>query len=222
LNAIFDVGGLINPLSLADYDRYWSAVPSRSSPLYDFLNAKYLIASKDVTLDWEKFVPVFDADPTLNVYLNRRALPRALVVHRAVSEPDHEAAFAALQSADFDPATVVVVEGGQPLDMAPAQAAAIQYQSFDTNDIRLSVDTPADAYLVLSEVWYPGWRATVDGVETPVLRANYAFRAVRLGPGQHKVHLRFAPRSWRLGLLLSGLTLLGLVCYLAIGSAWRR
>jgi hypothetical protein len=63
LHGIYDVAGLINPLSLADYDRYWDAIPSRSSPLYDFLNAKYVIASKDVTLDWEKFVPVFDADP---------------------------------------------------------------------------------------------------------------------------------------------------------------
>lgn len=222
LNSIFDVGGLINPLGLAAYDRYWSVIPSRSSPLYDFLNAKYVIASKEVALDWEKFVPVLDADPTLNVYLNRRALPRALVVHRAISVPDQEAALAVLQAADFNPATTVVVEGGQPLDIAPAQPATIQFESFDTNHIWLSVDTPADAYLVLSEVWYPGWRATVDGVEAPVLRANYAFRALRLGPGQHKAHLTFAPRSWRLGLLISGLTLLGLVGYLVVRVAWRR
>jgi hypothetical protein len=219
LHAIFDVGGLINPLSLADYDRYWSGIPSRSSPLYDFLNAKYLIATKDVTLDWEKFIPVFDADPLLNVYLNRDALPRALVVHRAVAAPDHEAAFAALQAPDFDPATTVVVEGlgpeliegGEALDGMPSGAATIGFEAFGPNDIRLRVDTPADAYLVLSEVWYPGWRATVDGVPTPVLRANYAFRAVHLAPGQHQVGLTFAPRSWRIGLGISGLTLLVVV-----------
>ena len=65
--------------------------------------------------------------------------------------------------------------------------------------------------LVLTEVWYPGWRATVDGESRPVLRANYAFRAVRLGSGQHQVRLTFAPRSWGLGLAVSGLTLLTLV-----------
>jgi uncharacterized membrane protein YfhO len=73
------------------------------------------------------------------------------------------------------------------------------------------VNTPADAYLVLSEVWYPGWQATVDGIPTPVLRANYAFRAVRLEPGEHQVHVTFVPRSWRLGVAVSGLTLLILV-----------
>jgi hypothetical protein len=211
LHRIFDVGGLINPLNLADYDRYWNGIPSRSSPLYDFLNAKYVIAAKDVTLDWEKFVPVFDQDPALNVYLNRRALPRALVVHRAIAVSNHEAAYAALHTPDFDPATTVVVEGGEVLNVTPSGAAAIRFDAFGLNEIQLHVETPADAYLVLSEVWYPGWRATVDGVPAPVLRANYAFRAVRLEPGQHQVRLTFAPRSWRIGLAISGLTLLALV-----------
>jgi hypothetical protein len=210
LHGIFDVGGLINPLTLADYERYWNSIPSRSSPLYDFLNAKYVIAAKDVTLDWEKFVPVFDADPALNVYLNRRALPRALVVHRAIAAPDHGAALAALRAPSFDPATTVVVEGGEALQATPSAPAAIHVESFGLNEIRLRVDTPADAYLVLSEVWYPGWHASVDGAPAPVLRANYAFRAVPLGPGQHQVVLTFAPGSWRLGLAISGLTLLGL------------
>jgi hypothetical protein len=166
-----------------------------------------VIASKDVVLDWEKFVPVFDDDPALNAYLNRRALPRALVVHQAIAAHDHQAAYAVLRVPDFDPATTVVVEGGEPLNLTPSGLASIDLDAFSPNEIRLRVDTPADAYLVLSEVWYPGWRATVDGVETPVLRANYAFRAVRLEPGQHEVHLIFAPRSWRLGLLISGVAL---------------
>jgi hypothetical protein len=211
LHGVFDVSGLINPLALADYERYLNSMPSRSSFLFDFLNAKYLIASKDVALDWEKFVTVFDADPALNVYLNRDALPRALVVHHAIAVPDHEAAFAATQAPDFDPATTVIVEEGEALDVTPEGGATIGFEAYGPNEIRLRVDTPADSYLVLSEVWYPGWRVTVDGAQAPLLRANYAFRAVRLGPGQHQVHMSFTPRSWRLGLAVSGLTLLVLV-----------
>jgi uncharacterized membrane protein YfhO len=90
----------------------------------------------------------------------------------------------------------------------PSSSAAIIFETFSPNEIRLRVDSPADAYLVLSEVWYPGWRATVDGEPVPVLRANHAFRAVRLQPGEHEVHLKFDPRSWTLGLAISGLTLL--------------
>jgi len=222
LNGLFDVGGLENPLSLADYDRYWAGIPSRSSPLYDFLNAKYVIAAKDVTLDWDKFAPVFDGDPAVNVYLNQRALPRALIVHQAIAAPDHEAAFAALHAPGFDPATTVVVEGGDPLDVTPSGAATIGLAAFNLNEIRLDVTTPADAYLVLSEVWYPGWRATVDGQPSPVLRANYAFRAVRLGPGQHQVQLTFAPASWTAGLAISGLTALALIAWGILKSYYRR
>jgi len=63
LYGIFDVSGIWNPLELADYRRYWDAVGLaglRSSRLYDFVNAKYVIGHKDVLLDWDKFVPVFD------------------------------------------------------------------------------------------------------------------------------------------------------------------
>ena len=97
------------------------------------------------------------------------------------------------------------------MEGTPSSPATIGFEAYSPNEIRLRVDTPADAYLVLSEVWYPGWQATVDGVPTPVLRANYAFRAVRLEPDQHRVHMTYAPRSWGLGLAISGLTLLILV-----------
>ena len=144
------------------------------------------------------------------------------IVHQAIAAPDHEAAFAALHAPGFDPATAVVVEGGEPLDVTPSGAATIGLTAFSLNEISLNVDTPADAYLVLSEVWYPGWRATVDGQPAPVLRANYAFRAVRLGPGQHQVQLTFVPRSWTIGLAVSGLTALALIAWGILKSYYSR
>jgi len=118
LYGIFDVSGIWNPLQLADYRRYWDAVGLRglrSSRLYDFVNAKYVIGHKDVPLDWDKFVPVFDRDPQVNIYLNTQALPRAILVHQAVAVPDQESAFVQIQDPGFDPASGVVVEGGRAL-----------------------------------------------------------------------------------------------------------
>jgi len=217
LHNIQDVAGLVNPLAIADYDRFLNAIPSRSSALFDFLNAKYLIAAKDVVLDWAKFAPVFDADPSLNVYLNRYSLPRALVVHRASIAADHEAALAALLAPDFDPARQVILEQGEALEVQPADEATIEVNTYQPNVISLTVNTPADGYLVLSEVYYPGWQATVDGQPAPILRANYAFRAIRLGPGRHQVMMTFAPLAWYIGLAVSGFTLLMLVGY----GVWR-
>jgi hypothetical protein len=214
---LYDVSGVVNPLILADYDRYLNSLPDRSSRLYDFLNAKYLIAGKDVVLDWQKFVPVFDGDPALNVYLNLGALPRALVVRRAIAVPDQAAAWAAVQSPDFDPSTTVVLESRAALDTAPHdhtsvsfREATIQFDLHALNELRLRVDMPADGYLVLSETWYPGWQAWVDGQPAPVLRANYAFRAVQLTSGHHEVRLTFAPSAWLIGLVVSLATIIGI------------
>jgi uncharacterized membrane protein YfhO len=74
---------------------------------------------------------------------------------------------------------------------------------------------------VLSEVYYPGWQATVDGEEVQVLRANYAFRAVALSPGKHVVKMTFEPWTWQMGLAISIVTWGGLVAW-AIWEIKRR
>ena len=61
----------------------------------------------------------------------------------------------------------------------------------------------SESYLVLSDSWYPGWLATVDGVDVPIERANILFRAVRVPPGDHTVEFRYEPRSVSTGALVS-------------------
>jgi uncharacterized membrane protein YfhO len=67
--------------------------------------------------------------------------------------------------------------------------------------IRAVLDAPG--YLVLADTWYPGWRATVDGEPAELLRANYAFRAVRLEAGEHTVEMVYRPTSVLVGGALS-------------------
>jgi hypothetical protein len=203
MHGIFDVWGIYNPLVLADYHRYWEGLGSRSTPLYDFLNAKYIVGHKDVVLDWEKFELAFDADPSVNIYRNTQVLPRALIVHEAWSVPDHQQAFDLIHREDFDPATTVVVENGESLTDDRAGAAEVQIRSFSNNAINLVASTSEPGYLVMSEVYYPGWRVEVDGKREEITRANYAFRAVFLSPGTHEVSFSFQPTTWRVGLLLS-------------------
>jgi uncharacterized membrane protein YfhO len=63
----------------------------------------------------------------------------------------------------------------------------------------------ADSGVLLALVWYPGWRAWVDGQPAPVLRAYTTLRAVPMPAGAHVVILRYEPLSVRLGLALSGM-----------------
>ncbi len=85
------------------------------------------------------------------------------------------------------------------------------------------VEAGQPGYLVLSEVWYPGWRATVNGQPATVLRADYALRAVAVPAGTSTVHLWFAPESWRWGWMAFGLGVLLFLAVMVAGSrGWPR
>ena len=82
----------------------------------------------------------------------------------------------------------------------------------DPEHIAIQVTAATDELLVMTEIYYPGWRATVDGVETPILRADYAFRAVPVRAGSHRVEMIFDPWSVKIGI---GITLAALCVALA-------
>jgi len=225
LYGLDDVWGGDNPSLFAPYERYWEGMGSRSSRLYDFLNARFVIGRKEVELDWNKFELAFDGDPELNVYRNREALPRAFVVHeaRVASGPDAAGqAWAAVQDPAFDPAAQVVIEPGAaqlPVTAPAAGPETVRWLERSNNELALEVTATAPGYLVLSEVWYPGWQAETllagqsqAGQPQPVLRANSTFRAIPLWQaGTQVVRLRFTPPLWRLGLAAAALTLIGLL-----------
>ena len=202
LQRLPDVVGGIHPLELADFRRYWSGLGSRSTPLYDLLNARYLIGKKGVPLDRDRFELAFDDDPELSVFRNRRALPRAFLVAGGVAAPDHERAYELIHQPGFDPRAYAVVESAAGSD-ARGPAGEARLLSYRASALAIEVAPTAPGFVVLSEVWYPGWSATVDGRPAPVLRADYLFRAVPVGPGDRRVELRFEPTGWRLGLAVS-------------------
>jgi len=215
------VSGIDNPLVIADVARYYEGLGGRSTALYDFLGVRYVLGSKEVTLDWDKFSLASDQDPQVNVYRNERALPRAFVVHQAETVGSHDAAWQRIHESGFDPAETVVLEDGQPLAVQSDAPAEVNVVRYETNGLEIAVVSEAEGYLVLSDPFYPGWQAELDGEPAPILRANYAFRAVRIPAGNHRLTMAFRPASWSLGLLISGLTLVALVAA-AVVSALRR
>jgi uncharacterized membrane protein YfhO len=76
--------------------------------------------------------------------------------------------------------------------------------------------------LVLTDTWYPGWKAKVDGREVPVERVDYTLRGVPIGAGAHTVEFTYEPLSWRIGWIVSALALAGLAVVLAVGLRRRR
>ena len=208
LYALEDVGGIANPLMLEQWHQLWEGLGGRQSKLYDMLHVTHVIVHDDVPLPPEKFVPAFDAPGELTVYQNSMVLPRAWFVHDVSTVETVEDALTIMQMAEFDPRHRAVVHGQessvQSIGVGIADqisASTVQLTHRDTNALSIAVQTDIPGLLVLSELWYPGWRATVNGEATTIVRTNMALRGVPIPAGDHVVEVWFAPDSWRAGLL---------------------
>ena len=95
------------------------------------------------------------------------------------------------------------------------------YRQVAPGHVVVDVNTDAPALLAVSEVWYPGWQAAVDGAPVPLLRAYDTLMAVPVPAGAHTVELRFDPPLVKVGLAVSGITLALVVLGLA-WTLWRR
>jgi hypothetical protein len=225
-----DIAGLHNPLALAAWQTYYGSVDERGSPLYNFLNAQFVIADKGVApaRAGSPLVSVFDEDPLLDIYLNQSAMPRIQLIYDTALVPDGEAAFSAIHALGFDPASMVVIE--ELPDTLPAVTGGpppgernLYYLGYAPEAYTIVAVTPGPAWVVFSEVFYPGWRAAVNGDEVPIWRANFAFRAVYLdAPGTHIIDMRFEPLSCRIGVLITVATALLLAGWGAWAIARRQ
>jgi hypothetical protein len=81
--------------------------------------------------------------------------------------------------------------------------AALQMTGASPNRLSLRISAVSSGWLVLSDVWYPGWQAWVDGKLVPILRADYLFRAVQIPAGEHAITFAYRPLSFRMGLGIS-------------------
>jgi hypothetical protein len=147
----------------------------------------------------------------VKVYEVLDALPRAYVVHQAQVIPEDDRALEALADPAHDPSQIVVLASGQPLQGSAPFRPEVQVLSYAPEEATIQATLGAPGYLVLSDSWYPGWAATVDGQRARIERANVAFRAVYLPQGTHTVRWTYRPQSFRVGLGLSLITLLGWV-----------
>ncbi|MBN1660597.1 MAG: YfhO family protein [Anaerolineae bacterium] len=145
----------------------------------------------------------------VKVYENQQVLPRAFLVHRAREVADDEAALALLRDPAFDPAREVVftAESGTERIAEPgtveSTTSTARVVSYQAEEVRVEAEMSAPGYLVLTDTYYPGWTATVDGQPAPILKADLYFRAVPLDAGSHEVVFLYEPHAMRLGALIS-------------------
>jgi Bacterial membrane protein YfhO len=166
--------------------------------------------------------PVYDG-PDARIYRNPAALPRAFLVDRQVVADGADAARETVTARGFPVRAAAVTErplrglatGGSGT-VSPGSARVADYKAE-----RVVVDTDArrPALLVLTDNWFPGWKARVDGRDVPVERVDYLIRGVAVPAGRHRVEFRYQPASWRIGWIVSLVALLAIVAVALLG--WR-
>lgn len=195
----------------------WASGPFRvtlgfTSPVLDLLGIRYVMLPARA----ERPAPHFVLDykgPDATVYRNDRALPRAFVAFRTRTCLDDAATLALVHGGAVDLRQEVIIAGCRdvPAPGVPSGASRAEIKGYTAARVVIDAATDAAGYLVLTDAWFPGWRAWVDGVEHTVWRADHALRAVWLPPGLHRVEFRYAPASFRWGLLTSVFAALVLV-----------
>jgi hypothetical protein len=176
-----------------------------------------IVVPKGAPPGGEGIWPVFVDDPAIDIHLHTGALPRVWLVYRTEIVDHYGEALKRVLDERFRPEEIAVVQNGPQLN--GEGRGRIGVARYSPNEVILDVETDAPALLVLSDTFYPGWQATVDGLHVPIYRTNAVFRGVEVPPGRHRVTLRFRPGSLRIGL---GMAMAGGLMGLVLGVAGKR
>jgi len=176
------------------------------SPLVDAASIRYVISTWPLEEDGLRFIKQFPGSPmrpkSARLYENEHALPRAYLAYRTLRATGPEE-LAGLLGPGFDGRRSSVVEGDAPRLDGPAEITPVVAVRERPELLRFDIAPEHPAVLVVSDTWYPGWRASVDGVASPVHRVNALFRGVAVPAGARRVEMRFDPWTFRAGAALS-------------------
>lgn len=204
---------------------------------YDLLNVKYLMdTSSQLTKPGYNLIASFKDEtkeseywPPADVYLYERetALPRFYFISNWKYSDNLSDMAKELQKRD--PLNFVVFSGEKEdieeiHESEPAKNYQIEVNQIDEQSAELTVGLENDGFLVFSDVYYPGWKATVDGENKDVKLINGFLKGVYLTRGQHSVRFYFKPDDFVMGARLSlfGITLTGLLLASGIIEKYKR
>lgn len=201
-----------NQFQLKNYRKLNLSSPATLS----FFGAEF-VDYDSIALVAEQWKNLPDLETRFNFIVNPNARPHAFVVGRASLDNGFD-----LQKAlddGFDPLTVVYLDRELSSDEQAGSAlpgySITRYEN-KGNEIAVDLQSDEKGILVVSEVYYPGWRVYVNDGEKEVLRADTLLRAVPVGKGSNHVRFVFQPRSFVIGSVLSIVTLLGLIAYIGV------
>ncbi len=149
----------------------------------------------------------FTEGDTVTIFEQVDAQPRAFMVHDVVGVANEVDALAMISQPDIDFRETAVVQT-QPnthcaIEAGNTAASQVEITSYQPERVVIQVETDAEGWLVLTDLYYPGWRATLNGRSVPIQTTNYALRGVCVPAGAHEIIFTFEPPLLRIGIVIS-------------------
>lgn len=193
------------------YQDYVDVVGLANFTLWRMMNVKYIITERPVE---SPDLMLIKQTAQSFIYKNVNALPRAFFVD-SVETGDPMRILNMVKNNEFDPRSKAFVDEKNFNTDAPDSTAFVKFDYYKDEKIGITAKATGNNFLFLGDTYYPkGWKAYIDGNETPIYRVNHGFRGIVVPEGTHKIEFIYLPDSWviskYLALILSGLTVIGL------------
>ncbi len=178
--------------------------------LYDMMNIKYVVSpNKEIAESYERL----QETRLVNLFINKRVLPRAYLVPDVKVLKDRRKILKMIASTEHDPESWIYLEKAPPTFEFTGRGGVseVRIDEYTPNHSHMQVTTDKAQWLFFSDMYYPGWKASVNGRAVEIYRANYAFRAIQVPAGESSVEWKYDPILFKIGLGVSLFTFLGLI-----------
>lgn len=178
--------------------------------MLDILGIKYVLDKNDIPKEsfepepW-KFSPyrykLIWQNGKFKVYENLKAWPRIYFASNIIVKTDNQDIINYLLQKKEN--NLAVVEENIPGNISTGGKGIIKLIKYEAGKIDIKTQTSNNSFLVLSDNYYPGWKAKIDGNNTNIYRTNYTFRGIVVPKGEHKIEFSYEPNSLKVGIMIS-------------------
>lgn len=202
-------------------------VESQSSQYYpssrkflNMLGAKYFIIDNYGKINGEGLNVVYSSE-RLTIYENLQAFNRAYTVHSVKYAQNERDTLLLMQDKAFDPRVTAIVESSDPIGILSENSDQddIEIISHTATSVTIKCTMKSNGLLILSDLFYPGWRAYVNGEKTHIWRTNDVMRGIYLNEGSYEIEFSYKPLPLYIGCSISLFTLFSYIIAFAI---WNK
>ncbi|MBI3558882.1 YfhO family protein [Candidatus Gottesmanbacteria bacterium] len=152
------------------------------SRFFDLLGIKYLLSLNEIKSP--KYFLVWEEGQS-KVYENKQVLPRAFFINKIIAVNNKQTALEEMFSPSFDFRKMAVLE--ENINQENFTGGKVNIVKYSENEVILRTVNQGTGFLVLIDVYYPGWQATIDGIKTKIYLTDYVFRGVIIPSGNHEL-----------------------------------